>query len=155
VAEYAEPIRVFSRNLGVAFQILNDLNDWDGDDHNKMSAGGDTLGGRPTLLFALALDKLSPAEAEELLALCDPANTSPAPPRLRRVRQLYQESGAFEAAHRLVDKHQQRAEEVADALQPDALRRLFYYLVDTVLERPTETTPAVVTLGTLPITSNR
>ncbi len=155
VAEYTEPIRVFSRNLGVAFQILNDLNDWDGDDHNKMSAGGDTLGGRPTLLFALALDKLSPAEADELLMLCDPANTSPAPPRLRRVRQLYQESGAFDAAHRLVDKHQQRAEEVADALQPDALRRLFYYLVDTVLERSEETTPTVVTLGTLPITSNR
>ena len=52
---YREAIRTFSRNMGVAFQILNDLGDWIGDDSNKMSAGGDVFGGRPTLLWALAL----------------------------------------------------------------------------------------------------
>ena len=31
----------FARNLGVAFQILNDLGDWNGDDHNKLAAGLD------------------------------------------------------------------------------------------------------------------
>jgi len=46
-----------------------------------------------------------------------------------------------------VDKHQQRAEQVADELQPDALRRLLYFLVDTVLERPEIETPSVVPLG--------
>ncbi len=151
--EYSDAIRTFSRNLGVAFQILNDLNDWQGDDHNKMAAGGDTLGGRPTLLFALALEKLSTELAEELLWLCSIDNKEPAGPRLARVRELYQSVGAFDAAHRLVDKHQQRAEEVADAIQPDSLRRLFYYLVDTVLDRPTESTPTLVTLGALPIIS--
>ncbi|MCA9136844.1 MAG: polyprenyl synthetase family protein, partial [Planctomycetales bacterium] len=150
--DYAEAIRVFSRNLGVAFQILNDLNDWQGDDHNKMSAGGDTLGGRPTLLFALALERLKQPEQEELLRLCDPQNADPAEPRLRRVRELYQSVGVFDAAHQLVDKHQRRAEEVADGLQPDSLRRLLYYLVDTVLERPSEAAPKVVSLGVLPIT---
>ena len=52
------PVRQFARNLGVAFQILNDLNDWRGDQHNKLSAGGDILGGRPTVLWALALEAL-------------------------------------------------------------------------------------------------
>ena len=42
----------------------------------------------------------------------------------------------FEKAHRLVDKYQERAEAVADEIQPDELRRLLYYLVDTVLDRP-------------------
>lgn len=152
-ASYAEPIRTFSRNLGVAFQILNDLSDWQGDENNKLSAGGDTLGGRPTLLFALALERLAGDEAAELLELCSPLNTAPAAPRLARVRQIYQQTGAFEAAHRLVDKHQQRAEEVADAIEPVSLRRLFYYLVDTVLERPQETTPTLVSLSSLPITA--
>jgi geranylgeranyl pyrophosphate synthase len=49
---YAEPIKQFARNLGVAFQILNDLQDWRGDDSNKLAAGGDLLGGRPTVLWA-------------------------------------------------------------------------------------------------------
>ncbi len=47
---YATPIRQFARNLGVAFQILNDLKDWRGDDNNKLAAGGDVLGGRPTVV---------------------------------------------------------------------------------------------------------
>jgi hypothetical protein len=35
---------------------------------------------------------------------------------------------------RLVDKHQQRAEAIADEVQPEDFRRLLYYLIDTVLE---------------------
>jgi geranylgeranyl pyrophosphate synthase len=150
---YLDAVRTFSRNLGVAFQILNDLHDWAGDDHNKMASGGDTLGGRPTLLFALALERLGEKEAAELVHLCDPRNSDRPEPRLRRVRELYLRADAFEAAHRLVDKHQQRAEEVADNLELDPLRRLLYYLVDTVLERPAEAAPAVVSLGALPVTA--
>jgi geranylgeranyl diphosphate synthase, type II len=52
IDKYIEPIKQFARNLGVAFQIINDLGDWDGDSHNKMAAGGDILGGRPTVLWA-------------------------------------------------------------------------------------------------------
>jgi geranylgeranyl pyrophosphate synthase len=65
--DYVQPIRQFSRNMGVAFQILNDLKDWKGDSDNKLSAGGDILGGRPTVLLALALQHLPPAEQEELI----------------------------------------------------------------------------------------
>ncbi|MEL7336890.1 MAG: DUF116 domain-containing protein, partial [Planctomycetota bacterium] len=63
---YRESIRTFSRNLGVAFQILNDLGDFAGDEHNKLSAGGDIFGGRPTLLWALALESLAPDDQERL-----------------------------------------------------------------------------------------
>src|SRR5437868_7943518 len=69
--KYVEPIKQFARNLGVAFQILNDLNDWEGDDFNKLAAGGDALGGRPTVLWALALEGLSSANQEELLQLSE------------------------------------------------------------------------------------
>ncbi|MEL6106740.1 MAG: polyprenyl synthetase, partial [Planctomycetota bacterium] len=67
--------------------------------------------------------------------------------RLASVRKLYDKAGVFDTAFRLVDKHQQRAEQVADSLEPDALRRLLYFLVDTVLERPELPTPKVVSLG--------
>lgn len=145
--EYRTAIRTFSRNLGVAFQILNDLGDFAGDDDNKLSAGGDLLGGRPTLLWALALEALSADGQKELMALADPQCPLGDSQRLSAVRGLYEKAGVLDTAFRLVDKHQQRAEQVADSLEPDALRRLLYFLVDTVLERPEIETPQVVSLG--------
>ena len=64
--------------------------------------------------------------------------TQPPAERVERVRQLYRQAGVFEKASRLVDKHQQRAEAVAEQIEPAELRRLFRYLIDTVLERPEE-----------------
>ena len=136
---YREPLKLFARNLGVAFQILNDLKDWEGDDNNKMEAGADTLQGRPTLLWALALDAHGEEQKAELHRLASDTET-PAPERLARVRQLYERADVFEKAHRLVDKHQDRAEKIADEIQPDELRRLLYYLIDSVLERGTKPT---------------
>ena len=60
-----------------------------------------------------------------------------------RARHLYFEAGVFEKAYRLVDKHQQKAEEIADDLKPDELRRLMYYLADTVLDRTAEVKPTI------------
>jgi len=140
IGEYAEPMRQFARNLGVAFQILNDLQDWEGDSHNKLSAGGDILGGRPTVLWALALEALPAAAQAELLSLVAD-ESHPVSYRLARVRALYNEAGVFEKAHRLVDKHQQRAEAIVDELPSEELRRLFYYLIDTVLDRPADAPP--------------
>ena len=127
-----EPIKQFARNLGVAFQILNDLADWDGDDHNKLAAGGDVTGGRPTVLWALALEGLSPAGRDELLGLT--GGTQSVAARLSRVRQLYEEAGVFDKATRLVEKHQERAEKIADQVEPESLRALLYYLIDSVLD---------------------
>lgn len=138
----------FARHMGVAFQILNDLNDWRGDDHNKLSAGGDVLGGRPTVLWALALEGSTDAARAELLELI--ARKSSSPETIHRIRHLYTAAGVFDKAAKLVDKYQERAEAIADEVQPEELRRLLYYLIDTVLERPSaEEPPAVHVLSPL------
>jgi len=143
----APPLKQFAKHLGVAFQILNDLKDWQGDQDNKLAAGLDTLGGRPTLLWALALEKLAQPQREALLQLIksqdDPAT------RITQVEQLYREANVFERAHLLVDKYQERAEKIADDIEPESLRRLLYYLVDTVLERVPES-PTEVVVPSLP-----
>ncbi len=126
-------IAPFARNLGVAFQILNDLGDWHGDSNNKLLAGGDLMGGRPTILWALALEALSPAERDELLSIV--GKLPPDERSLRRVRELFDSAGVFEKAERLVDKYHERALAIADEVQPDSLAQLLYYLIDTVLER--------------------
>jgi geranylgeranyl pyrophosphate synthase len=147
--KYREPFAQFARHLGVAFQILNDLGDWQGDQHNKLAAGGDILGGRPTVLWALALETLDEQHRAELEQL--PADPRPAAWRVDRVRQLYDQAGVFDKAQRLVDKYRERAEAVADELEPEELRRLMYYLIDTVLEQSAPEEPAVLVSPTFGI----
>lgn len=138
--QYEKMIADFSRNIGVAFQILNDIKDWGGDDDNKLVAGQDVLAARPTLLLALALEGLAPAQKEELLHLIRQAGESPlAASRdatVGRVRELYFAANVFEKADKLVDKFRAKAESLADQVEPTELRELLYYLVDTVLEKP-------------------
>ncbi|NOY29420.1 MAG: DUF116 domain-containing protein [Planctomycetes bacterium] len=128
------PLKQFAKHLGIAFQILNDLKDWQGDQDNKLSVGLDTLGGRPTILWALALEGLGDSACQELCELMESSDDASA--KIARTKQLYHEAGVFDKAHLLVDKYQERAERIADGMDPESLRRLLYYLVDTVLERP-------------------
>jgi geranylgeranyl pyrophosphate synthase len=151
---YEKLVGEFSKNVGVAFQVLNDLKDWEGDGDNKLVAGQDVLAARPTLLLALALEGSSPAEREELLSLiarCQArAPQSAATPDLvdlegqqlvRRVRGLFARAGVFEKAEKLVEKFRAKAEAVADEAEPSELRELLYYLVDSVLDRQPPPSP--------------
>jgi geranylgeranyl pyrophosphate synthase len=131
--KYAEPMAQFARNLGIAFQIINDLNDWLGDNHNKLAAAGDVLGGRPTVLWALAIEGLSGDDRAELEAIA--ASQPLADNDVRSIRRLYETAGVFEKAAQLVEKYQQRAEAIAASIAPEGLQQLFYYLIDMVLER--------------------
>ena len=143
---YRKPIRQFARHLGVAFQILNDLKDWSGDEDNKLASGTDILGGRPTVLWALALETLSEEEQSKLFAFLDeePANEI----LLSRIGSLYREADVFHKASQLVDKYQQRAEEIVGQMKIESFRRLLYYLIETVLDRGSTPVfePAVVEL---------
>lgn len=149
--KYDKLVVDFSRHLGVAFQILNDLKDWDGDSDNKLIAGQDVLAGRPTLLLALALDVLTGQAKDDLLQLLHTdkdAQRTQDPPAfddatVARVRRLFEQAQVFDKADKLVEKYRARCEALADEAEPTELRELLYYLVDTVLDRqmPEEPTP--------------
>jgi geranylgeranyl pyrophosphate synthase len=149
IAKYEEPIATFARHLGVGFQILNDLNDWRGDDNNKLLAGQDALAFRPTVLLAMAVQAVPEDRRDELRTLLE----GDVPPALRiaRLRRLFEEFAIFEKADALVEKSRARAEAVADEIEPETLRRLLYFLVDTVLASQEEPGPNVTSLVPLPI----
>ncbi|MEM9826500.1 MAG: polyprenyl synthetase family protein [Planctomycetota bacterium] len=144
---YRDAVRTFSRNVGVAFQILNDIKDFFGDEANKGEAASDLLGGRPTLLWAIALKSLSGGDRESLLSLVDATQTRSPMQTIQQGRELYRRGSVIDTAMRLVDKHQDRAEAVADGIDNSELRRLLYFLIDTVLERPEIPSPPVVQLS--------
>src|SRR6516162_5087554 len=98
---YEKMVGEFSKNVGVAFQVLNDLKDWDGDTDNKLLAGQDVLAARPTLLLALALEGSAPADREEFLSLlADPRRLQEV--GLEHVRRLYARAQVFDKAEKLV-----------------------------------------------------
>ncbi len=136
IAPYEEMIPVFTRHLGVGFQILNDLKDWQGDSNNKLVAGQDALSLRPTLLLALAFEAATPAQRAELDAIV--ADQGSEALRTGRLRRIFEECGVFDKAQALVEKSRARAEALADEVQPDSLRQLLYFLVDMVLAPETE-----------------
>lgn len=134
VDSYREPIREFAKNVGIAFQILNDLKDWCDDRDNKLKIGEDALHQRPTLLWALATSTLTGRDGRQLMKGTTGGEGRAA--AVARVRALYQKAHVFETADQLVDTHQRRAEEIAATVVPDSLRYLLSYLIDTILERP-------------------
>jgi geranylgeranyl pyrophosphate synthase len=163
---YEKLVVEFSRNLGIAFQVLNDLKDWQGDSDNKLVAGQDILTARPTVLLALALEGAEPAAREELLSLVrnpsqeaalavDNALTNAEGGRrlLERARHLFQRARVFEKAEKLVEKYRARAEALADETEPVELRELLYFLVDTVLDRCPSSDPEPELLPLVSVTT--
>ena len=140
VDAYREMIPLFCRHVGVGFQILNDLKDWRGDSNNKLVAGQDALALRPTLLLALALEKATDEQRQQIRDIYE--GDAPDVERLAQLRSIFDEHGVFEKAEALVDKSRARAEALADEVQPDELRQLLYFFVDTVLAEESDATPA-------------
>jgi geranylgeranyl pyrophosphate synthase len=108
---YKETFYRFTKHLGVAFQIKNDLADWQTDGANKVVAGGDALQNRPTLLRSLAngtgMQSLSVQEMYDMF-----------------VRQ-----GVFEQADKLVRQFSDKAYETVQVIDHQPLRELLNQLV--------------------------
>ncbi len=144
VTDYAEMIPAFSRHLGVGFQVLNDLKDWRGDANNKLVAGADMLAGRPTVMLALAFQTADETQRQQLLDALSEDNLDDES-RRQQLKQLLLDCGVFEQAEALVDKARVRAESLADEVEVEPLRRLLYFLVDTVLTPEDEAATPVPT----------
>src|SRR5262249_16909865 len=88
---------------------------------------------------ALAFEAANPEQRDELHAIL--TGTEPAAVRLRRLRLVYEACGVFAKAEALVEKSRARAEALADNVEPDSLRQLLYFLVDTVLAEEEDVVP--------------
>ncbi len=117
----------FSTYLGEAYQVLNDLEDWQSDAASKIALGQDVLAGRPTMLRAFAIE----AGAWDRLALAAGAESPEAV--VGAVGALYDEVGAFDRARELVDRLRERCLAMADDARPEALGELLRFLVRTIL----------------------
>ncbi len=136
VGQYEELVSSFSRHIGVGFQILNDLKDWNGDDNNKLITGQDALAMRPTLLLALALQTADDQQKTDLKDILqgDPSDGQ----RIGRLRKIYEDCDVFIKAETLVEKSRARAEALAESVENEDFKQLLLFFCESVLaeEKP-------------------
>ncbi len=133
----------FCRHVGVAFQILNDLKDWQGDRDNKLKSGQDALSLRPTVLLALAL-KDADCEQRQVLqdVLSGKFDDLPEEVRVDRLRGIFDSCDVFEKAETLVERSQERAEAIVADIKDERIQALLQFFIETVLVRETPPTAA-------------
>ncbi|MFM8282975.1 MAG: polyprenyl synthetase family protein [Planctomycetaceae bacterium] len=123
-------LRGYALHVGTGFQVLNDLKDWRGDADNARIAAGDLLGGRPTVLWALAVERLG----DELVArMVDRARSTAATGResaLGVLRDALASAGVFDAAAAIVDAERNAALAAGAACPLPRLREVLDFLLD-------------------------
>jgi len=125
----------YSLHVGTGFQVLNDLKDWSGDLENNRRAAGDLLGGRPTVMWALALERLAESDADRLRQLAqtagrDDADEATIIAAVAEVRKLYAKAGVFERAAALVAEQRALAAAAAATCRLRRLRDVLEFLLD-------------------------
>jgi geranylgeranyl diphosphate synthase type II len=125
----------YSLHVGTGFQVLNDLKDWSGDLENNRRAAGDLLGGRPTVMWALALERLDQEDAERLQCLARSAGRGDADEEtigaaIAEARRLYAKAGVFERAADIVAEQRALAAAAAASCRWRRLRDVLEFLLD-------------------------
>jgi geranylgeranyl pyrophosphate synthase len=130
----AGAIARYALHVGTGFQVLNDLKDWCGDLENDRRAAGDLLGGRPTVMWALALERLSPEGAARLATLAREAAGASEPAAvgaaISAARELYEEADVFGRAAAIVEEERRLAAEAAASCGFGRLREVLEFLLD-------------------------
>lgn len=134
-AEAVVDVARYARHVGTGFQVLNDLKDWAGDLENNRQAAGDLLGGRPTLMWALAHDSLSSDAIARLRDVASRAGSTAASSEeiaacVAEVRGLYEKARVFARAAEIVTVERAAAAKAVAACRLPRLREVLEFLLD-------------------------
>lgn len=129
--EHKESVRALGLDLGLAFQLTDDLLDVTGDDrHTGKPVGGDIRKGKRTVLVADTLAMADSDQAKEVRRLYDSPTERRKDAQVNMVRDLMQSCGAIEASRRrmadLSARAQTRAQTLADDLHLSAEGRTIF-----------------------------
>ncbi|MCX6344725.1 MAG: polyprenyl synthetase family protein [Armatimonadetes bacterium] len=124
-----EILHKFCVYVGEAYQILNDLDDWEDEDSGHSVSGLDALAQRPTILRAFALEAGGGKKLAQLAKSADHAQA------VAEIKKLYESLGAFDKTERLFVRLRGRALDAALEMASPDLRELLGFLARIVLPR--------------------
>jgi octaprenyl-diphosphate synthase len=129
-----EALRRFGELLGMAFQIVDDLLDYTGDEAvTGKPTGSDLREHKVTLPLIYALDRLTPAGRREVDGLMQ--TPEPSDRQIARVIELVAETGGLEYARARAERLGAEADRALETLAPGAAREALRDSITYVLER--------------------
>jgi octaprenyl-diphosphate synthase len=129
--EVEESCADYGRSLGTAFQLVDDLLDYEGDPHALgKNVGDDLREGKPTLPLLVAMERSAPAERELIRHAIEHGELA----RLQDIVDIVRRTGALdttrEAARAEADKARSRLDVLPASAARDALLELCVRSVD-------------------------
>jgi geranylgeranyl pyrophosphate synthase len=135
-----EVLRAYARALGVAYQVLNDLEEWRPDRDGRYRHVRDAKMGKPTVIHLFALEAGDAVARQALTELTARAqrNTGEVDDQVAELAARYTELNAFQRAEELVDRYHVRALSLAEEVAPPAVADLLVFLANVILRRASQ-----------------
>jgi geranylgeranyl diphosphate synthase, type II len=126
-------LSAFGKNIGIAFQIQDDLLDIQGYEEFGKTTGGDLMEGKKTFLFLRALEKSRGRDKADLEKIIKEKGISES--EVNHYIELYKRNGIIEDAGTEIIKYTKKAIKALDSLKNEADKKLFCWLADSLIKR--------------------
>lgn len=127
-------VSLFGKNIGIAFQIQDDLLDISGDEKKfGKKVGGDLIEGKKTFLFIKALSKAKGNDKKKLIKVIK--NNGIKPQQVNMYKHLYEKLGVIENAKAEIKFYTNRALRSLKALKKEDDKEIFSWLANSLIKR--------------------
>lgn len=127
-------VSLFGKNIGIAFQIQDDLLDIIGDEKEfGKKVGGDLIEGKKTFLFINALSKSKGDERLKLLNVI--RNKGINPEEVNEYKKIYENLKSIEDAKKEIKSYTGKALNQLKTLKKKEDREIFKWLADSLIKR--------------------
>ena len=124
----------YGRNLGMAFQIQDDLLDIIGDEKEfGKTVGGDLIEGKKTFLFLKAYEKAKGKDLADLKKVID--NSGIRKNQIKKYRDLYISLGVIDETKNEVEKYTKYALRSLKNLKDSESKEMLVWLANTLIKR--------------------
>ena len=127
-------VSLFGKNIGIAFQIQDDLLDISGEEKKfGKKVGGDLIEGKKTFLFIKALSKAKGNDKKKLIKVIK--NNGIKPQKVNMYKHLYEKLGVIENAKAEIKFYTNRALRSLKALKKEDDKEIFSWLANSLIKR--------------------
>ncbi len=127
-------LSAYGKNIGIAFQIQDDLLDISGKESEfGKSVGGDLIEGKKTFLFLKALEKSQGKDRKDFLSVIERKGIKHE--EIPKFRELYNKLGVIDDAKSEILKYSNRALAQLKYIKEPEDREFFVWLTDSLIKR--------------------